>query len=579
MNIRKAVVSFAPNPTVSNLNLAVDDVEFDTVGPPPPCLSTRNPVVILSSPASGQTVRFNRFELVGHVDTQSPLKAAELTVRGTAGIHSFDLLTQGIMPRNGGDFGAHNVQDLLFPGANTLTVKARDCLGPGESSADVTYQPCDASTTPVVTNMVMVDPQTSSHTVMTSDNFQLTGEISSPFRVDSVTVTVTAGLPNPEGFRTDVRTSPDGKKFACVLNRQQIAYFGREPKPENENPNGERTVQVAAKNSEGCVGEKSLFVVLDKRVLQRISGVSYIRFAKEDDNDAYKAENGYLHVSHDPGCAVLGLSHGNDGDDRFFTTSHDLPFWATLQRVDFKQFWPKARRPNGDNLAVAFGGGSYLTSLTRGDRQQPSNKPRVTVHWENACVGDWGGKNIEYVISFIVSVPESLVRAGVTPGEHEPMFDPNQLPLDAIQPPNGFGFDKPGPIPVLPPTKTTKTGRVMLNITKSDTGVLYCMGTILPVQAGVLKKIRNNVNTTFTPGCQFWFAYPGADLKDVGDPQKGHLLDVNQEATPGDLKMPSPAMDFGIPLLAAPNFPTLPLFSDWPKSVQLEYEYESPGPP
>src|SRR5262249_37217271 len=61
-NIRRAQVSFGGANSFNN-SLAVDDIEFDTNGGPPPCQATVPPTVSLIQPANGQTVQFNSFTL------------------------------------------------------------------------------------------------------------------------------------------------------------------------------------------------------------------------------------------------------------------------------------------------------------------------------------------------------------------------------------------------------------------------------------------------------------------------------------------------------------------------------------
>ena len=178
-----------------------------------------------------------------------------------------------------------------------------------------------------------------------------------------------------------------------------------------------------------------------------------MQFAQGDPQDKYRAEDGFLHVSHNPGCGWTG----NNGNDTFFTPQLHLPFWATIQAVEFEQFWPKERKPSGCGVGGWFGGGSYLTKMDHGDLSvRYPTEPLVTVHWENTCCGEYIGKNIEYVISFIVLVPETLVRAGEALGE--PMFDPNQTPLSSIKPPNGFQLSQ-APAPTQPPTQPPTPSR------------------------------------------------------------------------------------------------------------------------
>ncbi|MGH9848872.1 MAG: PKD domain-containing protein [Blastocatellia bacterium] len=142
-NIVRAAVSFSPTTLLMN-GLAVDDVEFDTAGPPPDCAtSTLVPTVTLSQPTSGTTVQLNEFILQGTVSTpaSAPLEAVTLTVTGSSGSRSLNLLASGLILASGGAFGPVRINELLFPGVNTITVEAQNCRGAGCSSRTITFTP------------------------------------------------------------------------------------------------------------------------------------------------------------------------------------------------------------------------------------------------------------------------------------------------------------------------------------------------------------------------------------------------------------------------------------------------------
>jgi hypothetical protein len=117
-NIVKAIVSSAPiagqYPTVDNIHLAVDDVEFDTAGPPPFCASTQNPTVTLAQPTSGQVVTSNAFDLKGTITTTAPLEKATLITTGSSGSHSLDLLSGRVISHDGGPFSSYGIMICYF---------------------------------------------------------------------------------------------------------------------------------------------------------------------------------------------------------------------------------------------------------------------------------------------------------------------------------------------------------------------------------------------------------------------------------------------------------------------------------
>lgn len=139
-NIRRALVSFSPT-DIAPYSLVVDDVEFDSAGPPPACTATQNPTLTIAQPAGAQTVQFNGFILQASVNTQDPLAVAmTMTVTGPGGTNSYQL------PLASGKFGPTMMNGYLSPGANTVTLKFQDCKGVIQSSRTVTYSPIAAGT-------------------------------------------------------------------------------------------------------------------------------------------------------------------------------------------------------------------------------------------------------------------------------------------------------------------------------------------------------------------------------------------------------------------------------------------------
>ncbi len=138
-NISRATVAFSPGEVLTN-GLAIDDIEFDTIGLSP-CSSAQPPVVTLNPRLNSQLVQTNNLIPEGIIATQTPLESATLNVTGTNGSNSLDLLSSGLISRSGGGIDLVRVQGMLFPGRNTVTVNARNCNGVGQSSAIMIYGP------------------------------------------------------------------------------------------------------------------------------------------------------------------------------------------------------------------------------------------------------------------------------------------------------------------------------------------------------------------------------------------------------------------------------------------------------
>ena len=152
-NIRRLVVGFAPaspGETPFNNGLVIDDVEFGTAGPPPPCQTTLPPSVTLDQPPNvpqtTQTlVQTNGFMLEGEVQTLVPLDVARLTITKTpppfpASTKNVDLLST-IVQTDGGSFGPTRMNGVLFPGTNRVTLRVENCAGTSTDSAVVVFNP------------------------------------------------------------------------------------------------------------------------------------------------------------------------------------------------------------------------------------------------------------------------------------------------------------------------------------------------------------------------------------------------------------------------------------------------------
>ena len=152
-NIRYLILKFDAGPGTTSFNngLLIDDVEFSTAGPAPPCLTSVSPSVSLDQPRSsltGQTtkVQINEFTLQGVVRTEVPLDEATMTITGAGGTKTIDLLSSGTISRQGGTFGATRVTGALLPGDNNISIKVRNCAGQGADDGIVNFTPIATGT-------------------------------------------------------------------------------------------------------------------------------------------------------------------------------------------------------------------------------------------------------------------------------------------------------------------------------------------------------------------------------------------------------------------------------------------------
>ena len=121
--------------------VGVDDVEFSTVGPPPPCGATSVPTVILTQPENGLQVQQDKFLLQGTVDGGgAPITGA--TIRVSSESPRVGSMFPGLIDEDGGTFGPIYGGGLLSPGKNDIVVQATNCKGTGTSSpSPVLYEP------------------------------------------------------------------------------------------------------------------------------------------------------------------------------------------------------------------------------------------------------------------------------------------------------------------------------------------------------------------------------------------------------------------------------------------------------
>jgi hypothetical protein len=138
--IRRVTVSYDP-PTLFTNGLAIDDVEFSTEGPPPPCLAAGVPLITLKQPGNAQVQR-NKFQLEGSIDARGgTLASAAISVTGASGAMKTLNLLGGLIKPEGGPFGAVWIHDMLFPGANTVRLATANCKGSSQAVRTVTYAP------------------------------------------------------------------------------------------------------------------------------------------------------------------------------------------------------------------------------------------------------------------------------------------------------------------------------------------------------------------------------------------------------------------------------------------------------
>jgi hypothetical protein len=138
-NIRQVVVGFASSNAFNN-GLVFDDFEFDAAGPPPVCPTQVNPQLTVTQPHANTTVQVNEFMLEGSVFTAAPLDQATLTVSGPGGTKVSNLLGPIVQPVSA-PFGAIRVNDMLFPGANTVMLAVHNCHGTTQTGTTVNYMP------------------------------------------------------------------------------------------------------------------------------------------------------------------------------------------------------------------------------------------------------------------------------------------------------------------------------------------------------------------------------------------------------------------------------------------------------
>lgn len=135
--IRRVLVSYSPTTNATNF-LAMDDLEFDTAGPPPACQATVPPTLSFLQPINNlQTVQFNSFMMEARVTSQDPLASTiTMTVTkpgGATTTHSLALAN--------GKYGPILMNGVLAAGVNTIKLRFQDCRGAAEATRSITYAP------------------------------------------------------------------------------------------------------------------------------------------------------------------------------------------------------------------------------------------------------------------------------------------------------------------------------------------------------------------------------------------------------------------------------------------------------
>lgn len=145
-DIRRVDIGMTPFGTAFNNGLGVDDVEFDTIGPPPPCPAVNPPSMNIVKPTSGLVTRCNRFLFQDNVITGDPFARRTISVHGS----TMGQLSQWTTPVSSGVSAQTWLYGSLFPGLNTVTDRIEDCKGFVEKSATVEYDPIPDGTQIVI---------------------------------------------------------------------------------------------------------------------------------------------------------------------------------------------------------------------------------------------------------------------------------------------------------------------------------------------------------------------------------------------------------------------------------------------
>ncbi len=140
--IRRVEVGFSPASDFAS-SLVFDDIEFEAGCP----ANASSPAVIIDQSANGTSTQVNTFTLRGMMVSGAALDDVSITASGRGGTRTKDITEHFLTPSD--DAFALEIEDLLLPGTNTVTVTARTCAGTGATSAAVSYAPLAADETRV----------------------------------------------------------------------------------------------------------------------------------------------------------------------------------------------------------------------------------------------------------------------------------------------------------------------------------------------------------------------------------------------------------------------------------------------
>jgi hypothetical protein len=149
-NISRATVSFDPITLFTN-GLAVDDVEFDLAGPPPPCEGIVPPTVTITSPPNeAEFNNANSILLEGSISNEQKLSRVTVIVTSERGEQRrFSLFDSTSKTPPDFIFGPTSIEGALYAGRNTIEVEAEnECRKVGKTSVHMTYLPPFPSTPP-----------------------------------------------------------------------------------------------------------------------------------------------------------------------------------------------------------------------------------------------------------------------------------------------------------------------------------------------------------------------------------------------------------------------------------------------
>jgi hypothetical protein len=239
-------------------------------------------------------------------------------------------------------------------------------------------------------------------------------------------------------------------------------------------------VAVFASGCDGCADEivKITVAIGNTHIVKkRISGIQFLEFDKGDSKDGFSAQNGFLCVTHNPGCGISG----NNGTDKFFGSNKPLPPNCVVEGVLFTQFWPAGINAEGDTYNGLFGWGTYGTRLSGGG-VSPNE-----VSWKNACQGSFGSKNLCYSISFIISMPDGLDLG-------EPVFDIADQSPNLCQPPGYLNFPPSGPTAMNNCTVSTTTDFVLPCKWNRAVGTATYVGTLTAPSNGCGGQLNSITN-------------------------------------------------------------------------------------